>query len=283
MSSLSQRFKQADPAVLWLLCGILFILAPHFVYQPSFLILIVSGILLWRLYIELRFFKQPPSWLSTLLAVTTFLGISYGYQTIFGRDAGVALLIAMMCLKLLEMGTRRDFMVAVFLGYFVVITGFLFDQSVVVGLIMTTAVFLLTTALISYHRTKRTLNNQFKNARLGINLLFQAIPLALILFLMFPRVQGPLWGLPEQGTSASTGLSNSMAPGQITELAFDTSVAFRVKFEGDVPPASKLYWRGPVFTYYDGLMWQELSRSSRKIFGGDSSSNLPPVPQVKVS
>lgn len=283
MSSLLHRFSQADPAVLWLLSGILFILAPHVIYQPSFLILIVSGILLWRLYIELRFFRQPPSWLSTLLAVTTFVGISYGYQTIFGRDAGVALLIAMMCLKLLEMGTRRDFMVAVFLGYFVVITGFLFDQSVVVGLIMTTAVFLLTTALISYHRTKRTLTNQYKSARLGINILFQAIPLTLILFLLFPRVQGPLWGLPEQGSSASTGLSNSMAPGQITELAFDNSVAFRVKFEGEVPPADRLYWRGPVFTYYDGLMWQELSRNSRKIFGGNWSNSLPPVPQVKVS
>ena len=283
MNSIAQRFKQADPAVLWLLGGIIFILAPHFIYQPTFLILIVCGILLWRIYIELKFFKQPPSWLSTLLAVSTFMGISYGYQTIFGRDAGVALLIAMMCLKLLEMGTRRDFMVAVFLGYFVVITGFLFDQSVVVGLLMTTAVFLLTTALISYHRSKRTLSNQFKSAKLGVNLLFQAIPLTLILFLLFPRVQGPLWGLPEQGSSATTGLSNSMSPGQITELAFDNSVAFRVKFNGAVPPSEKLYWRGPVFTYYDGFMWQELSRSSRKFFGGQWSRDLPPVPQVKVA
>ena len=283
MSSLALRFKQADPAVLWLLAGIVFILAPHFFYQPSFLILIVTSILLWRIYIELKFFKQPPGWLSTLLAVITFIGISYGYQTIFGRDAGVALLIAMMCLKLLEMGTRRDFMVAVFLGYFVVITGFLFDQSVVVGLVMTTAVFLLTTALISYHRSRRSLTNQYKSARLGINLMFQAVPLTIILFLLFPRVQGPLWGLPEQGSTASTGLSNSMSPGQITELAFDNSVAFRVKFDGAIPAAEQLYWRGPVFTYYDGFMWQELSHSSSKFFGEQWATRLSPVPQVKMS
>jgi len=283
MNDLTQRFSQADPAVLWLLTGIVLILIPHFLYQPPFLILIVSGLLLWRLYIELKFFRQPPAWFSTFLAITTFLGISYGYQTIFGRDAGVALLIAMMCLKLLEMGTRRDFMIAVFLGYFVVITGFLFDQTILVGVLMTTAVFMLTTALVSYHRSKRNLNNQFKSAKLGVNLLFQAVPLTIILFLLFPRVQGPLWGLPEQGASASTGLSNSMAPGQITELAFDNSVAFRVKFEKEVPPANKLYWRGPVFTYYDGYMWQELSRSSRKFFGNEWINSLPPVPQVKVS
>jgi len=283
MNNLSSRISQADPAVLWLLGGIILILGPHYFYQPSFLILIVCGILLWRFYIELQFFRQPPAWFSTLLAVATFIGISYGYQTIFGRDAGVALLIAMMCVKLLEMGTRRDFMVAVFLGYFVVITGFLFNQSIIIGLVMTSAVFMLTTALISYHRTKRSVTNQYKSAKLGINLLFQAIPLTLLLFFLFPRVHGPLWGLPEQGSGATTGLSNSMAPGQITELAFDNSVAFRVKFESEIPPPDKLYWRGPIFTYYDGYMWQELSRSSRNFFGTEPKINMPPVPQVKVS
>ena len=282
MNDLKQRFKQADPAVLWLLLGISFILGPHVVYQSYLLIAFIGCLLFWRLSIELKYTKQPPSWFATLLAIATFVGITYGYQTIFGRDAGVALLITMLCLKLLEMGTPRDFLVAVFLGYFVVITGFLFNQSVLIGLLMTTAVFLLTTSLVAYHRTERDFGSQYKSARLGINLLFQAIPLTLLLFLLFPRVSGPLWGLPEQGSSASTGLSSSMAPGQITELAFDNSVAFRVEFDDTIPDASKLYWRGPVFTYYDGFMWQELTNNSRKFFGEQWVTELPPVPQVKM-
>ena len=195
-SLLKQRFKQADPAVLWLLLGISFILGPHVVYQSYLLIAFIGCLLFWRLSIELKYTKQPPSWFATLLAIATFVGITYGYQTIFGRDAGVALLITMLCLKLPEMGTPRDFLVAVFLGYFVVITGFLFNQSVLIGLLMTTAVFLLTTSLVAYHRTERDFGSQYKSARLGINLLFQAIPLTLLLFLLFPRVSGPLWGLP---------------------------------------------------------------------------------------
>ncbi|MCI0504886.1 MAG: DUF3488 and transglutaminase-like domain-containing protein [Gammaproteobacteria bacterium] len=283
MDSLTQRFQQANPAVLWLLSGIVFILAPHVYYQSHLLVLFIGCLLFWRLGVELQYIRQPPAWFATLLAISTFIGITYGYQTVFGRDAGVALLITMLCLKLMEMGAPRDFLVAVFLGYFVVITGFLFSQSVIIGLLMTTAVFLLTTSLVSYHRSERKLNSQYKSARLGINLLFQAIPLAILLFFLFPRVPGPLWGLPEQGSSASTGLSSSMAPGQITELAFDNSVAFRVEFENKIPEASQLYWRGPVFTYYDGFMWQELASNSRKFFGSEWVTELPPVPQVKMS
>ncbi|WP_455196331.1 DUF3488 domain-containing protein, partial [Kaarinaea lacus] len=207
MNTLTQRINQANPAVLWLLLGIICILAPHVSYQSSLLTMYIGCLLFWRLGIELQYIRQPPAWFATILAITSFIGITYGYQTIFGRDAGVALLITMLCLKLMEMGSPRDFLVAVFLGYFVVITGFLFSQSVIIGLLMTTAVFLLTTSLVSYHRSERKLNTQYKSAKLGINLLFQAIPLAVLLFFLFPRVQGPLWGLPEQGSSAATGLS----------------------------------------------------------------------------
>ena len=283
MSGIAHRLQQSDPAVLWLLLGITCVLLPHVIYQSPLLILFVSCLLLWRLSIELGYAKAPPSWFSTLLAIATFVGITYGYQTIFGRDAGVALLVAMMCLKLMEMGTARDFLVSVFLGYFVVITGFLFNQSATIGLLMTTAVFILTTALIAYHRTQRQLSTQFISAKLGISLIFQAIPLTILLFFLFPRVPGPLWGLPEQGSAASTGLSNTMAPGQITELAFDNSVAFRVIFEDGVPDTSRLYWRGPVFTYFDGFMWQDLSNNSRKFFGAERITQLPPVPRVKMS
>jgi len=283
MSGIASRLKQADPAVLWLMCGIIFVLIPHFYVQPVFLIVFISALLSWRLIIELKLTRLPPSWFSTSLAIVSFTVITYGYHTIFGREAGVALLITMMCLKLMEIETRRDFSFAVFLGYFVVITGFLFNQSIIVGIVMMSAIFLLTTALVAYNRTSRGISHQYKNARLGINLILQATPLTLLLFLLFPRVPGPLWGLPDQGTSAATGLSNSMSPGQITELAFDTSVAFRVKFNDNAPDPSKLYWRGPVFSYFDGFTWQELANNSRKFFGEEWVTELPPVPLVKTS
>jgi len=283
MSDLASRFKQANPAVLWLMTGMLFVLFPHFYYQPVYLLSFIIALLTWRFIIELRIVRLPPSWVSTALAVITFSVVTYGFHTVFGRDAGVALLITMMCLKLMEIETQRDFSFAVFLGYFVVVTGFLFNQSILVGIDMMTAIFLLTTSLVSYNRISKGSNHQFSNAKQGINLILQATPLTLLLFLLFPRITGPLWGLPEQGASGSTGLSSSMSPGQITELAFDNSVAFRVKFTDRVPAPEKLYWRGPVFTYFDGYTWQELAGNSRKFFGPKWVPELPPVPLVKTA
>jgi len=281
MNDIAARIKLANPAVLWLMTGMLFVLFPHFYYQPAYLIAFIIALLTWRLIIELRIVRLPPSWISTLLAIITFSVVTYGFHTVFGRDAGVALLITMMCLKLMEIETQRDFSFAVFLGYFVVVTGFLFNQSIVVGIDMMTAIFLLTTSLVSYNRISKGSSHQFNNAKQGVSLILQATPLTLLLFLLFPRITGPLWGLPEQGATGATGLSSTMSPGQITELAFDNSVAFRVKFDNTVPAPEKLYWRGPVFTYFDGYTWQELSNNSRKFFGSNLPPQLPPVPLVK--
>src|SRR3546814_12882782 len=47
----------------------------------------------------------------------------------------------------------------------------------------------------------------------------QALPLMLIMFVLFPRIPGPLWGLPaDAGASARSGLSDSMSPGDIAAL-----------------------------------------------------------------
>jgi transglutaminase-like putative cysteine protease len=78
----------------------------------------------------------------------------------------------------------------------------------------------------------------------------------LILFFLFPRVQGPLWGLPQDAYSGVTGLSDSMSPGLISQLSQSDAIAFRVKFENEVPSRAQLYWRGPVFWHFDGRTWR---------------------------
>ena len=83
----------------------------------------------------------------------------------------------------------------------------------------------------------------------------QAIPFSVVLFILFPRVDGPLWGLPEDAFSAKTGLTDQMSPGKISNLSDDNSVAFRVKFDSAIPSTSKLYWRGPVMWHFDGQGW----------------------------
>jgi transglutaminase-like putative cysteine protease len=85
-------------------------------------------------------------------------------------------------------------------------------------------------------------------------MILQGVPIAVLLFLLFPRLAAPLWGLPSDH-SAQTGLSETMEPGQISELSLSDDVAFRVDFDGPVPPSRERYWRGPVLSRFDGRVW----------------------------
>ena len=81
------------------------------------------------------------------------------------------------------------------------------------------------------------------------------MPLMLIAFVLFPRLPGPLWGLPQDAFSGVSGLSEDMAVGQIARLVLSDEIAFRVEFHGDEPRAEKLYWRGPVLWNTNGRRW----------------------------
>ena len=78
------------------------------------------------------------------------------------------------------------------------------------------------------------------------------------LFLLFPRLPGPLWHVPKNPGLGRTGLADHMTPGSIAQLAESEAVVFRVQFEGEIPPAAQLYWRGPVLWTTDGQRWDRL-------------------------
>jgi transglutaminase-like putative cysteine protease len=85
--------------------------------------------------------------------------------------------------------------------------------------------------------------------------MLQAAPLMLALFLLFPRVQGPVFGFPQATSAGVTGLSESMSPGSLSNLGLSDEVAFRVQFHAEPPKPQSLYWRGPVLWDFDGRTW----------------------------
>ncbi len=266
LNRLRQRIQSADKTNLWLLSGLLLAFIPHLTHLPVTLVLFSIFLLGWRLCYELRLFRLPVRLVRMLLTLSALIITFMAFHTLFGRQAGVGLLVVMLCLKLLEMKTDRDTVVAIGLGYFVVITVFFFNQSIFIGLYMLVVVVLLTTALTAHSREGiKTLPSN--NLKLASTMLLQAAPLMLILFVLFPRIPGPLWSLPSDSFGATTGLSNSMSPGKINQLSNNDSVAFRVQFDGEIPPPHQRYWRGPVFTYFDGEAWSNSSKIDYKEFG----------------
>ena len=177
--------------VLCLLLSLTMVAAPHTTRMPGWTIALMVMLIAWRAYVGYARISLPNRWLLVLIAVAATFGVFFSYRTIFGRDAGVALLVVMLGLKLLETRSLRDAMLFSFLGYFLVITNFLYSQTIGTGLFMLACTVFITATMVSlnYAHTEPPFRVQLRTADM---LLAQAVPLMLILFLLFPRVQGPL-------------------------------------------------------------------------------------------
>jgi len=242
---------------LLLLFGCLLVLAPHAGHLPLGATLLCALLLAWRGWITLRGNRLPSHWLLLPLAAVTMAGVWLHHRTLFGRDAGVTMLVLLLAFKLLEMRARRDLFVVLFLSYFVLLTNFFYSQSIATALWMTAALVALLVAQISFQHTG-AVPPLARRLRLAATVFGLALPLALVFFLFFPRIQGPLWGLPSDAQAGRSGLSNHMEPGAIARLALSDDIAFRARFDGMPPPPARRYWRGPVLGRYDGRVWTEL-------------------------
>ena len=236
----------------WLIGSLGIVLVPHMLRAPWWLTLLTLCMYGWRVYFVLNRGPLPSRWLVLGVSIVGMIGVWFEYRTLFGRTSGVVLLVLFSGLKLLETRTHRDAAVAAFLGYFLIITNFLYTQSIPTALAMGGALLALSATLIGFAAPQRPTRANLRTAGL---LLAHAVPIALALFLLFPRVQGPLWGLPQDAHAGMTGLSDTMAPGNISKLALSDATAFRVEFMGESPPQRLLYWRGPVLWDFDGRTW----------------------------
>jgi transglutaminase-like putative cysteine protease len=242
---------------LLLLAACLTVLAPHVAHLPTWATIVSATLLLWRTWITFRGNRMPSRWILLPIAALAMGGVYWTYRTFFGQEAGVTMLVLLLAFKLLEMRAKRDLFVIVFLSFFLMLASFIYSQTIAAAVMMVAAVVLMLTAQLSFQYTG-TAPPLKRRLALGVLIVALAIPLTLVLFILFPRIQGPLWGLPGDAHSSQSGLSDSMAPGNISNLALSGEIAFRAKFADRAPPTSSLYWRGPVFGNYDGRTWTAL-------------------------
>ena len=243
-------------SLLRFLAVMLLVMAPHFARIPWGETVAILAVLAWRAEAGRRRWRMPGKLVRGSLTLIAFAGVWWSYGRINGQHAGVALLLVMVALKLTEMNQRRDVMVTVFLLYFVCITHFLFSQEIWTLAYLLLAAVAVTAALIEANHAGEPLPPSM-TLRRGGTLVAQALPLMLLMFVLFPRVPGPLWGLPSDSGASRSGLSDSMSPGDIASLIMSDELAFRVRFDGPVPPPNQRYWRGPVFWDFDGREWTE--------------------------
>ncbi|MCK4708069.1 MAG: DUF3488 domain-containing protein, partial [Gammaproteobacteria bacterium] len=260
-------------AVLAVTYSFLLSMLPHFFHMPLWVTVFTLFALAWRSAQSLGFIGSIPRWLLVPLVVAGGISVFAQYWTIVGRDPGLALLTVMTAFKFLESKTHRDILILIFLCYFLLTTHFLFGQSIPIAAYMFVTVIIITSTLITINQRDNsiTLQTRLKSAAKLIGL---SIPIMLILFILVPRIPGPLWGLTQEQRGGITGLSDTMSPGEISDLITSNDVAFRVIFDGSIPPQQKLYWRGPVMVNFDGRTWSQAKHTRILRINRDKAINL---------
>jgi protein-glutamine gamma-glutamyltransferase len=237
----------------WTVAGLAAAVTPHVLHLQPWIVAVAVTVCGWRLLAERRGWSLPGRWLRTVVAIVAAAGVLASYRGLTGLDAGTALLTLMAALKLLETRDARDHIILVFIGWFLCLATFLYAQDMAAAAWVLPAAWLLAAALLNVARSGQA-GPAIKPFRTSGAMLLKALPLALVLFVFFPRVAGHFWGAPSL-ERAATGLTEELSPGDISELTMNDVVAFRVRFDGAVPPPLQRYWRGPVLTEFDGYTW----------------------------
>lgn len=224
---------------------------PHFAYVSIWVAVVCLLMWAYAFAAAMYTWRLPGRTVLRILAGVFFAAAMSTHEGVT-IEAFVALLSLMAVLKLLEIRSLRDRMITVILCYFLIAGRLFFGDSIGVTLYILLSILLTTAVLIQVNRTAAGAVSSF---RLSGILFVQALPFMLVLFLLFPRFQGGLWGRTHLNT-ARTGFSDQVGFGDIAELAQSSEVAFRVEFEGKIPPRDQLYWRGIVLWEFDGRTWQ---------------------------
>lgn len=263
MRERGDRLREGELRLL--AAGLAATLLPVIPALPAWALLFAALFAAWRLIAGWRGLDHTPlGFLRLPLGIACFAGIYAQFGSFNGITPGTALLTLMLGLKLLESWKARDGMILSLLAFVLMLAVFLETQTLPVVIWLSLVGWFQVTVLLRLGRLSEP-GPLRGDMGLSGRLLLQALPVALILFVLFPRVPGPLWGTPVPEPRATTGLSDSMAPGSISQLAQSDALAFRVRFTGDRgPEPGQLYWRGPVLERFDGQEWREAEQPDRE-------------------
>ncbi|GAA5442029.1 protein-glutamine gamma-glutamyltransferase [Microbulbifer sp. NBRC 101763] len=241
-------------SLLWIFAAQFVALLPQFTQLPLWVPFAWAFAVYWRLEVFRGRRDLPGRTLKLLVIFLIIAGLAMSYRRWFALEPMVALLTVSFTLKNLELVSRRDAFVSLLLAYFVAATLFVREQTIPYALYGLLSVVVITAALAAQMgsfsaRPRRALG-------LSLRLLAQATPLMLLLFVVMPRL-GPLWSVPQDTSAGRTGVSDSMAPGDFTRLSKSDKPALRISFDGPIPPPEQRYWRGLVYSEFDGRTWRQ--------------------------
>ncbi|HEX5314618.1 MAG TPA: DUF3488 and transglutaminase-like domain-containing protein, partial [Gammaproteobacteria bacterium] len=225
---------------------------PFFFTLPPWVAGVALALIAWRLFALHRGRLPPGSLWLLALAALAFGVVVLAFRSFGGAEAGGAFLVLTAALKALESYSSRDFRLLSVIAVLLVAADFLLLRSLPLALYSAAVIWVGAAVAL---RSQAPQARPWTLLRRSGALLLAALPIAAALFLLFPRLPGPLFHFGPARSAAVSGLAPVLAPGSIAALAESDEIAFRVKFDGVPPPPQERYFRGPVFTRYDGTRW----------------------------
>jgi protein-glutamine gamma-glutamyltransferase len=225
----------------------------HLGQVPLWVIVVACAGAAWALAAAHGRARLPGQFFKVALTLALTGTVLAMFHTLNGLNAGSALLVLMGAIKLLEATSRRDRLIVVGVSFYLLIAACLASQELLRAPLYLLQAWICCTALLYAAHPDAPLPSP-QAGRLSLRSLALALPLALLLFVLFPRLSGSFWALGASGR-AQTGLSDTMSPGSISELGNSVDPVFRVWFTGTLPRAEERYWRGPVLHDFDGYTW----------------------------
>lgn len=240
---------------------------------PLWCTAVAAAALLWRWLHYRGRIALPNRMLRIGITLVLVLAVALSFRTLNGLAAGSALLVVMGAAKLLETRSPGDAVVVAIVALVLVLAAAL-DRQGLARLPMYVGTGWLALASIAALGSRQAATSARRAFFTAGRTALYAVPLAALCFLLVPRLPGALWAMPG-GASATTGLSEEMSPGNISELSISEDIAFRVRFDGPPPPPAQRYWRGPVLHDFDGYTWRRAVGQPMRARGEEMLS--PPV------
>jgi len=199
--------------------------------------------------------RLPPLPVKIILFAACVGGVAMTYGSALGIEPGFSILVVLVSLKLIETNDPRDFHVLALLGFFLVLCDLFFSQDLIRWLYIVFILLLALTMVVLFYRDP-VLASTPQSARLALTLLLQSLPLAVLLFLAFPRFYGGFRFQFSQALINTSGMSDELSPGSLSSQVLNDAVAFRVDFpDGNMPRVPEMFWRGGVLWHSEGLRW----------------------------
>jgi transglutaminase-like putative cysteine protease len=224
----------------------------------------LAAVLLW--FVAVRRWKSLRRWNSLVMLVTVsgyIAAVFLSQLNWLSAQAISGFLVLVILLKLIEIQKKSEvlwiiaaMLVLVGIGtlYWNSIQGFAFLMLLLFGMLFSLVLLFQSERL----QWQRDLFVSFK-------LFALAMPLAVLMFFLMPRYEGPLWdlgiafGVPINLTQSAPPEpmleGNRLRSDRFSDFLSQSNTVLIAEFKGKVPYKSDMYWRGPVFSHFDGKEW----------------------------